>query len=102
RVFGAALREEIAAKQRARRQLVDEAAVPTVRHVRRVEPLDRVPAELEPLTVREAARRPVGIVAHADEGTDTAAYGLRVRRHGQKLVQRAAFVGLEVRERNVA
>jgi hypothetical protein len=51
----AALREEVSAQQRGRGGLHEEAALPTVRHVRRVMPVHAVAAEIERLAVGERA-----------------------------------------------
>ena len=53
RVLGAALGEQIAAEERARVLLEEEAALPAVRDVGRVEPAQRMPAEMEGLAVDE-------------------------------------------------
>ncbi len=71
-------------------------------NVRRVEPLDRVAAEHELLAVGERARRPVGDIGDGDHRRDPAAQRHRFGRRRQQLVERAALVGLEVRERDVA
>ena len=94
---GAALREEIAAEERARRRVEHEAAFPRMRHVRRVEPAHRVRPERELLAVRERARRAVGEVADRDHRRHLAADGHGVRRGCEELVERAALVGFEVR-----
>src|SRR5262249_51392747 len=56
----AALGEEIAAEQRARRALPEKSALPGVRDVRRVEPRHAMPPERERLAVAERARRAIG------------------------------------------
>ena len=53
---GAALREEVAAEERARRSLHHEAALPAVRHVRRVEPLERVASPVGSISPSASAR----------------------------------------------
>ena len=79
-----------------------QAAVPAVRHVRRVEPLQRVAAQRELLAVGQRARRPVGQVVDRHHRGDLAAQRHGLRRRRQQPVQRAALVGLDVREAHVA
>ena len=62
----------------------------------------RVPAEDDLLAVGERARRAVGDVAHRDHRRDLAAERRRLRRDGEQFVERAALVGLEVREADIA
>jgi hypothetical protein len=61
-----------------------------------------VPAELEHLAVGQGARRALGDVVHRHHGGDAAAHRLGLRRGGEEIVERAALVGLEVREGDVA
>ena len=83
-------------------RLHHQPALPAVRHVRRVEPLHRVAAERERLAVGEAragrsARSLIDTIAAIG-----AAQRHGLRRDGEELVQRAAFVGLDVRQPDVA
>ena len=55
----------------------------------------------ELLAVRERARRTVREVADRHHRRELAAHGHGLRRCGQQRIQRAAFVGLEVRQPDV-
>ena len=54
--------EEIAAEQRASLELHHEAALPAVRHVRRIEPLERMPPRAKHITIGERPCRADGNV----------------------------------------
>src|SRR5262249_26830386 len=97
----AELREEVAAEERARGNLAEEAAIPAMRRVRRVEPRDGVRAELETLAVTERFRRALGDVRREDDGADLAGERHRSRRYGEPLVDGPAFVGFRVGEPDV-
>jgi hypothetical protein len=73
-----------------------------VRHVRGVEPAQAVAAELEHLAVGERPRGTAGDVVHRHHRGDLAAHRLGLARGGEEVVERAAFVGLVVREGDVA
>jgi hypothetical protein len=73
-----------------------------VRHVRRVEPLEGAAAGAQHLAVGHRLRRAVGERVHRHHGADLAGHGHGAGRGGQELVQRAALVGLEVGEGEVA
>ncbi len=101
-VFGTRLGEQIAAEQGGRLLLEQVAAVPSVGQVGGVDPAHGVVAEGELLAVAEAARLAVGDVVdghHLGHRT-TERYGAGC--HGQELVEGAAFVGLEVRDAEIA
>ena len=66
-------------------------------HVRRVEPANRVRPERQLFPVREPPRRAVRVVADRDHRGQLAADGDGVRCGGEELVQRAAFIGFEMR-----
>jgi hypothetical protein len=102
RVVGAALGEEIAAEKRARLALHQEAAFPGMREVRRLDPAQGMATERDELAVGERARAPVGKIIHGNHGGDAAAERRGVGRHRQELVERAALVRLEMRERDPA
>ena len=102
RLAGAALGEQVAAQEGARGGLHHQAAVPAVRHVRRVEPAHRVRAEAQHFAVGERAGRSVRHVVDGDHRGDLPAQRLGAWRRRQPFVERAAFVGLEVREADVA
>ena len=95
------LGEEIAAEEGVRPGLEQVAAFPGVRQMRRVDPADRVGAEPERLAVGQDAGRPVEGVA-VDHPVDATTQRLGGRRGREQEIQRAAFVVLEVRERDVA
>lgn len=73
-----------------------------MRHVRRIEPLDGVPAQRERVAVGERPWRAVGDVVGGHHGGDLPAHRNRLRRDRQPLVHRAAFIRLEMRVRDVA
>jgi len=98
----AALREEVAAEQRARGRLHHEAAVPAVRHVRGIEPAQHVRAGGQDLAVGERPCGADGEIVHRDHRAHLAADRDGVRGDGEEVVERAALVGLEVREGDVA
>lgn len=62
RVIGPALREEIAAEERPRRLLQQQAGFPAMREVRGGDPADGAAPERDGLTVLQRTRRPVGDV----------------------------------------
>ena len=70
--------------------------------MRRLEPTHGVATEGDELTVIHRARAPVREIVHRDHGGNLAAERLGVRRDRQELVQCAALVGLEMRERDPA
>jgi len=60
--------------------------------MRRVGPAQLVPPEFERRSVRERARRPVGIVVDRDHRRDLSADRLGARRGSEEVVERAALV----------
>lgn len=64
--------------------------------MRRVEPAHPLAAEVEHLVVRERARRAVGHVGEPDVAAGQAVRRLGVGRGGEPLVERAAFVALDM------
>jgi len=77
--------EEIAAEQRARRQLAQVAAIPTVRHVRRVEPGHFVSAQIELLAVGQRLHGAFAHVVREQHGCQLAAQRLGLRRQLEPL-----------------
>ncbi len=73
-----------------------------MRHVRRVEPTERVPAEPQLLAIGERARRPIGVVVDRYHRRDTAADRHCLGRRGKEGIERAALIRLEVRQTDVA
>ncbi len=94
------LREEVAAEEGPGGGLEGVPALPAVGEVRGVEPPDAVLAERELLAVAERPRRPHRLILDRRERGDEAARRGRGRRCPEELVQRAALVGLVVRERD--
>src|ERR1041385_4879873 len=73
-----------------------------MRHMRRCQKTQPVPAEIENLVVIQAPRWTVGIIIQHDHVADHAARGLSLRRHAQPFVQRATFIRLEMTETDPA
>jgi hypothetical protein len=73
-----------------------------VGNVRRVDPADPVPAQLQDLAVGQRTRGPRGHVVHRDHGGNLAADGLGGARSRQELVESPAFVGFDMGEADVA
>src|SRR5262249_9450221 len=96
RRLGAALREEIAAEERFRRPLEEIPALPAVRQVRRVEPLEGLGAEREQLPIRQRFRRAVGELVDRTRRRDLTAHRNGIGRRLEPFVERAALVSLEV------
>ena len=96
RMLRPALAEEIATEQGAGPLLHQQAAIPAMRQMRRVEPAHGVAAQRHPLLILKRARRPVGDVADRDHCPDLAAQRNGVRRHREEFVERTALVRLEV------
>lgn len=97
-----ALGEEVAAEEGARLELHHEAALPAVRDVRGVEPLEGAAAGAQDFAVGEGARGARGDVVDRHHRGHLAADGRGGGGQGEEVVQGAAFVGLEVREGDVA
>jgi hypothetical protein len=85
-------------KQRAGAFLHHEAAFPSVRQVRCIEPAHGVLAKCHRFVVGQGARWAIGQVANRHQCRDRAAQRRRVRRGGQPLIERSALVGFDVRE----
>ena len=85
----------------ARDFLEREAAFPAVRHVRRVDPAQAVAAQCQHFAVGEGAGRTVRQVVDRHVRGDLAAHRHRVGCCGKKVVERAALVGLDMRERDI-
>src|SRR5262249_22533327 len=93
--------EEVTAKERLRNGFDEIAAVPTMWQVWRVEPTYAAPAERQCGAVDETERRTIGKIAGRCHRAELAANGVCMRRCGEELVQRAVFVGLMMRKRNI-
>ena len=95
------LGEQVAAEQGARRGVVQESAFPSVRQVRRIDPLHRMLPEREVLLIGKHPRRTVGQIPDGHHCGDLPAEGHGPRRGRKELIERSAFVGLDVRERDI-
>ncbi|MCQ4345941.1 hypothetical protein NGA35_00555 [Pseudomonas stutzeri] len=82
--------------------LHQQAALPGVRQVRGVQPLHDAPAERQRLAVLERPRRAVGEIVDRHQRRHRAAQRYRLRGDGQPFVERAALVGLDVGQADVA
>src|SRR5262245_42280765 len=98
----ATLGEQITAKQRVRLALEQNTALPGVRHVRRIEPLNFAAAQRDDLVVLHRTRLPVGDVIGGDECGDLAAWRHGNGGHTKELIERTALVRLEMREADIA
>ena len=96
------LRKQISTEQSLRRCVEQYAAIPAVRNVRRVEPLQLAATDGELFAVSEPTRGPVGKVVERCQYANFSAKRRRSRCRFQKVVQRAKFVALEVRPANPA
>src|SRR5579863_8710886 len=73
RRLGARLRKQVAAEQRARALLEQIAALPSVRHMRRIEPSHLMLSEQERVAVGHLARRTIGKIADRGQSRDSPA-----------------------------
>ena len=89
--------KQVAAEQRPGRGLEQQPALPVVRQVG-VSSQRTPPAQRQLLAVGQRARRPIGQVVHRDHRRGRAAHRLGAGRDREPVVQRAALVGLHVRE----
>ena len=92
--------EEVAAEERARGLLVEQARVPAMGDMRRVDPLHFLASEVEPLAVAQGPGRPIRRVGEPDGAPDAAVRRRRPRRRGEPRVHRAGLVRLDVAERD--
>ena len=90
--------KQVAAQQRAGRLLVEDAGVPAVRGMRRIDEAHPLAADVDHLAVGEDAGRPVGEVIQGDEAAGGAVGRRRLRGGGEPFVHGAALVGLEMPE----
>jgi hypothetical protein len=102
----AELRAQVTAEQRPGLLLVEHVRLPVMGHVRRRDldhaALQRRTTDLEHLAVGERPRRPVAQVVERHRASQRPVRDRRVRRRGEELVHRPAFVRLDVRERDPA
>src|SRR5208282_3203702 len=96
----AELKEQIAAEQRPRCFLENQSRVPAVRNVRRVDAPYALAAQIEHLAVRERARWPRRGVVKPYIAADSSMRRGRIRRRIEPFVERTAFVGFHVAERD--
>src|SRR5574340_1520600 len=92
--------EQVRTEQGASDFLEQQTGFPVVRHMRRGPEPETVPAGLQQVILREDAGRTNREVVDADQRADQAAGRLRLRCQGQPLIERAAFVGFEMAERD--
>ena len=86
RRLAAALGEQVTAEQRARALFHQISALPSMRHMRHIQPLDLMLAERERLSVGHLMRRPVGKVANRGHPRNTPAQRGRVGRRGEPFI----------------
>lgn len=94
--------EQIAAEQRGGALVEQHAGIPPVRDVRRVDPAQAPPADLQHLAIREHARRAIGDIIERDHHAGLAMRGLGLWRDGEPFVERPAVVRLVVAEADPA
>jgi hypothetical protein len=73
-----------------------------MRQMRGIEPLHLATAERKHLAIGQRARPAIGDVVDRHHRGDLATERHRHRRRRQKLVESAAFVGLDMRQRDIA
>src|SRR5689334_14957471 len=101
RMYLSELREQIAAEQGARCDLVEEPALPSVRQMRCIDPLHRMLSERKALLISQCPRRAVGQIPNRHHCCDLAAERYSPWRDSKELIERSALVGLDVRERDI-
>jgi hypothetical protein len=101
-VIGARLGKQIAAEEGGRSLLEQIAAIPSVGQVGCVDPRYRVPAERECFAVTETECLAVGDVIDGHHLRHGTAERYSTRRHLEEFIDGAAFVGLEMRDAEIA
>src|SRR6185369_2614289 len=94
--LGAALGKQITAEQSLCGVIKKHAAVPTMRNMGRIDPLQLVRPRREPLPVCQPAPRAIGEVIHCNHRADVARKRSSMRSDRQEFIQCARLVRLEV------
>src|SRR4051794_28684100 len=92
--------EQVAAQQRLGCLLEEQAGIPAVGNMWRFDPANPLAAQVQDLAILKRAGWAVGEVVYRDDAAHSAVSDLRVRSSPEPGVHGAAFVGLDVPERD--
>src|SRR5215471_4902226 len=93
------LKEQVAAEEGSSSLLENEAGIPTVRNVRRVDAGGALAPQIDRLSILECPRRTNRRVVQPDVTSDPSVRRCRVGRRGKPFIERTTFVRLHVAER---
>jgi hypothetical protein len=90
--------EQVAAQQRFGCLLEEQAGIPAVGNMGRLDPANPLAAQVHDLAILKRAGRPIGKVIYLDDATQCTMSNLRMWGSREPRVHRAAFVRLDVPE----
>lgn len=94
------MREQIATEKRPRGFLEENARLPIVRNMRRIDVPHASPPQINDFVIGQSARLPIRQIVKRNHATESAVRDFGARGRGEEIVHCAAFIGLDMAKRN--